>query len=61
LGSFEKSLAICRPTWMPSALTESLYMMFPDEEAKLRDPKFLDMLAAAHVRGIENFLRARAQ
>ncbi|HEX5315838.1 MAG TPA: N-acetylmuramoyl-L-alanine amidase, partial [Candidatus Kapabacteria bacterium] len=61
LGSFQKSLAICRPTWMPCALTESLYMMFPDQEAKLRDPKFLDTLAAAHVRGIENFLRERAQ
>ena len=61
LGSFQKSLAICRPTWMPCALTESLYMMFPDQEAKLRDPKFLDTLAAAHVRGIENFLREQAQ
>ncbi len=61
LGSFQKSLAICRPTWMPCALTESLYMMFPDQEAALRDPAFLDKLAAAHVRGIENFLRERAQ
>ena len=61
LGSFQKSLAICRPTWMPCALTESLYMMFPDQEAKLRDPKFLDKLAAAHVAGIENFLREHAQ
>ncbi|MFI5201539.1 MAG: N-acetylmuramoyl-L-alanine amidase [Candidatus Kapaibacterium sp.] len=61
LGSFQKSLAICRPTWMPCALTESLDMMFPDQEAKLRDPKFLDTLAAAHVRGIENFLREQSQ
>ena len=61
LGSFQKSLAICRPTWMPCVLTESLYMMFPDQEAKLRDPKFLDTLAAAHVRGIEDFLRQHAE
>ncbi len=61
LGSFEKSLAICRPTWMPCALTESLYMMFPDKEAKLRDLGFMDTLAAAHVQGIEDFLRERAQ
>ncbi len=60
LGSMQKSLAICRPTWMPCALTESLYMMFPDQEAALRDPAFLDKLAAAHVRGIENFLRENA-
>jgi N-acetylmuramoyl-L-alanine amidase len=54
-----KSLAICRPTWMPCALTESLFMMFPDQEQALRDTAFLDRLAAAHVRGIEAFLRQR--
>ncbi len=61
LGAKFKSLAVCRPTWMPCALTESLYMMFPDQEAALRNPDFLDKLAAAHVRGIEDFLRERAQ
>ena len=61
LGSMQKSLAVCRPTWMPCALTESLHMMFPDQEQALRDPKFLDALAAAHVRGIEDFVRERAQ
>ncbi len=61
LGARAKSLAVCRPTWMPCALTESLYMMFPDQENALRDPAFLDRLAAAHVRGIEDFLRERAQ
>ncbi len=61
MGAKYKSLAVCRPTWMPCALTESLYMMFPDQENALRDPAFLDRLAAAHVRGIEDFLRERAQ
>jgi N-acetylmuramoyl-L-alanine amidase len=61
LGAMKKSLAICRPTWMPFALTESLYLMFPDQESALRDPAFLDKLAAAHVRGIEDFLRERAE
>src|SRR5205807_4241270 len=61
LGAMEKSLVICRPTWMPCALTESLYMMFPDQESALRDPAFLDKLATAHVRGIEDFLRERAE
>jgi N-acetylmuramoyl-L-alanine amidase len=59
LGAMEKSLAICRPTWMPSSLTESLYLMFPDQESALRDPKFLQTLAEAHVRGLESFLRAQ--
>ena len=61
LGARMKSLAVCRPTWMPCALTESLYLMFPDQENALRNPAFLDRLAAAHVRGIEDFLRERAQ
>jgi N-acetylmuramoyl-L-alanine amidase len=59
MGAKYKSLAVCRPTWMPCALTESLYMMFPDQENALRDPGFLDTLAAAHVRGIEDFLLVR--
>jgi N-acetylmuramoyl-L-alanine amidase len=45
---------------MPSVITESLFMMFPEQENALRDPAFLDRLAAAHVRGIEAFLRERA-
>ena len=61
LGARMKSLAVCRPTWMPCALTESLYMMFPDQENALRDSAFLDKLATAHVRGIEDFLRERAE
>lgn len=61
LGSRQKSLAVCRPTWMPCALTESLFMMFPDQEAELRDPAFLDKLAQAHLDGIADFLRERAQ
>jgi N-acetylmuramoyl-L-alanine amidase len=57
LGAMQKSLAICRPTWMPCSLTESLYLMFPDQESALRDPKFLQTLAEAHARGLESFLR----
>jgi N-acetylmuramoyl-L-alanine amidase len=57
MGAKFKSLAVCRPTWMPCALTESLYMMFPDQENALQDSAFLEKLAAAHVLGIEDFLR----
>lgn len=57
LGAKQRSLALVRPTWMPSTLTESLFMMFPQQEAALRDPAFLDRLADAHLRGIEAFLR----
>ncbi len=57
LGARQSNLALARPTWMPSALTESLFMMIPEQEAALRNPAFLDRLADAHVRGLEAFLR----
>jgi N-acetylmuramoyl-L-alanine amidase len=59
-GHNVSNLALVRPTWMPSTLTESLYMKIPEQEAALRDPAFVDRLAEAHVRGIEAFLRQRA-
>lgn len=60
LGARQSNLALVRPTWMPTTLTESLFMLIPEQEAALRNPDFLDRLAAAHVRGIEAFLRERA-
>ncbi|HEV7587905.1 MAG TPA: N-acetylmuramoyl-L-alanine amidase [Longimicrobium sp.] len=60
LGAKTGNLALVRPTWMPSVLTESLFMPIPEQEAALRDPGFLDRLAEAHLRGIEDFLRMRA-
>ncbi|HEV2148397.1 MAG TPA: N-acetylmuramoyl-L-alanine amidase, partial [Longimicrobiaceae bacterium] len=60
LGARQSNLALVRPTWMPTTLTESLFMLIPEQEAALRNPEFLDRLADAHVRGIEAFLRGRA-
>jgi N-acetylmuramoyl-L-alanine amidase len=57
LGAIAGNLALVRPTWMPSILTESLFMPMPEQESALRDPRFVEQLAAAHVRGIERFLR----
>jgi N-acetylmuramoyl-L-alanine amidase len=59
LGPLFQNIAIGRITWMPSVITESLFMMFPQQEAALRDPAVQDRLAAAHVKGIESFLRGR--
>ncbi|HEU0013511.1 MAG TPA: N-acetylmuramoyl-L-alanine amidase [Longimicrobium sp.] len=61
LGAKFGNFAVIRPTWYPSALTESLFMLIPEQEAALRDPAFLDRLAEAHARGIEAFLRERAE
>lgn len=58
LGAKRRSLALVRPSWMPSTLTESLFMMFPQQEAALRNPAFQERLAGAHLQGIEAFLRA---
>lgn len=56
LGTLHGNLALARPTWMPSVLTESLFMAIPEQEAALRSAIFLEGLAAAHLRGIERFL-----
>lgn len=61
IGARQQNLALARPTWLPAVLTESLFMPIPEQEAALRDPAFLERLAEAHVRGIEAWLRARAQ
>lgn len=59
-GALRENLAMVRPTWLPTALTESLFMPIPEEENALRDPAFLDQLASAHLRGIEAFFREQA-
>jgi N-acetylmuramoyl-L-alanine amidase len=60
LGVGRTSLAVLRRlTWMPAALTESLYMMLPDQEAALRDPDVQERIARAHLRALERFLRER--
>ncbi|HEV2150118.1 MAG TPA: N-acetylmuramoyl-L-alanine amidase, partial [Longimicrobiaceae bacterium] len=60
LGVARADLALVRPTWMPSALTETMFLMIPQQEAALRDPRVQQRIARAHLRGIEAFLRERA-
>jgi len=55
-----QDLAIARASWMPAVLTESMYMMFPEQEAALRDPTVQRRIAAAHFRAMESFLRESA-
>jgi N-acetylmuramoyl-L-alanine amidase len=61
LGVSQRDLALVRPTWMPSVLTESTFMMVPEQEAALRNPEVQERIARAHLRGIEAFLRGRAE
>jgi N-acetylmuramoyl-L-alanine amidase len=60
LGIARADLALVRPTWMPSTLTESMFLMVPQQEAALRDPRVQERIARAHFRAIETYLRERA-
>jgi N-acetylmuramoyl-L-alanine amidase len=60
LGIARADLALVRPTWMPSTLTESMFLMVPRQEAALRNPQVLERIARAHFRAVEAFLRERA-
>ena len=60
LGIGRADLALVRPSWMPSILSETLFMMIPEQEAALRDPAVQRRIALAHVRALEAFAARRA-
>jgi N-acetylmuramoyl-L-alanine amidase len=60
IGYGRADLALVRPTWMPAVLTETSFMMVPEQEAALKNPEWLRRIARAHLRGLEDFLRRRA-
>lgn len=57
LGVHYQNLAVARPTWYPSVLTEGLFIMMPEQEAAMRDPAFLKRYAEAIVEGLESYFR----
>jgi len=59
LGIGRADLALARPTWMPAALCEGLFMMLPDQEAVLASEDGQWRYARGIVEGIEAFLRGR--
>src|SRR5688572_347475 len=60
LGVGRGDLALVRPTWMPSILTEGLFMMVPEQEAALRSVEGQRRYAQGVFEGIREYLRARA-
>src|SRR5690606_26875370 len=60
IGIGRADLALVRPTWMPAVLTETMFLMIPQQEAALRNPDVQRRIAEAHVRALEAFLRERA-
>lgn len=61
LGVGRGDLALVRPTWMPAILTEGLFMMLPEQEAALADPRGQRRYAVAVRDGLEAFLRGVAR
>ncbi len=61
LGIGRGDLALVRATWMPSVLTEGLFMMLPDQEAALRAPQGRRLYAQAIFDGLRRFLDEMAQ
>lgn len=61
LGVHYQNLAVARPTWYPSVLTEGLFVMMPDQEAAMRDPGFQKKYAEAIVEGLEVYFRGLAK
>jgi len=61
LGMGRGDYALVRNPWMPSALTEGLFMMIPEQEAMLASPDGQLRYARGVARGIEEFLRGFAR
>jgi N-acetylmuramoyl-L-alanine amidase len=57
LGIGRGDYALVRNPWVPSALTEGLFMMIPEQEAMLASPEGQLRYARGIARGIEEFLR----
>jgi N-acetylmuramoyl-L-alanine amidase len=57
LGIGLGDLALVRGTWMPSVLTEGLFMILPDQESALRSTQGRRRYARAVLEGIRDYLR----
>jgi N-acetylmuramoyl-L-alanine amidase len=61
LGIGRADLALIRPTWMPAALSEGMFVILPDQEARLRSVAGQRLYAQGVLEGIQSFLRGRAR
>ena len=61
LGIGRGDLALVRGTWMPSVLTEGLFMMLPDQEAALRNQQGQRSYAQAVLDGLRSYLAGYAR
>ncbi len=59
LGVGRGDLALVRPTWMPSILTEAMFMAIPEQESALRTPLGHRMYAEGVYNGVLEYLKSR--
>ena len=55
VGNFNFSLNA--PTEYPNTLVETLFLSDPEDEARLNDPKFRELIMSKVAKGIENYIK----
>ena len=61
LGIHYQNIAIGRTMWMPSIITEGLFLMVPEQENAAKDPGFQERYARGVADGVEAYFRLFAQ
>jgi N-acetylmuramoyl-L-alanine amidase len=61
LGVGRADLAMIRPTWMPAVLCEGMFVILPDQEARLRSREGQRSYARGVLEGVRGFLVDRAR
>lgn len=61
LGISRADLAVARGTWMPAVLCEGMFLILPEQEARLRSRTGQRLYASGVLDGIRRFLDERAQ
>jgi N-acetylmuramoyl-L-alanine amidase len=61
LGIHYQNIAIGRTTWMPSIISEGLFLMVPEQENAAKDPAFQERYARGVADGVEAYFRSLAQ
>ncbi|HMY36780.1 MAG TPA: N-acetylmuramoyl-L-alanine amidase [bacterium] len=56
-GVFQGNIAVVRNSRMPAVLVENAFIMLPDQEKKIRDPKFQQTCAEAIRDGLRQFMK----
>jgi N-acetylmuramoyl-L-alanine amidase len=61
LGVHYQNIAIGRTMWMPSIISEGLFLMVPEQENAAKDPGFQERYARGVADGVEAYFRTFAQ